>query len=179
MERKRGVKEDKNDISVEKNDFEISSFERRQMKNDKISILILFFLYVLQGIPLGLAGSIPMILQNRNISYKEQAVFSFVNWPFSVKLLWAPIVDSVYWNFLGRRKTWLIPTQYLIGLFMVVLSLSVSTLLGDSNNSPNVYLLTVAFFCMNFLAATQDIAVDGWALTMLSRLLYFCISPCS
>ena len=25
------------------------------------------------------------------------------------------------------------------------------------------------FFFLNFLAATQDIAVDGWALTMLKR----------
>lgn len=173
MERKRGVKEDKNDMSSDKKDLEILFSERKKIKNENISILILFILYVLQGIPLGLAGSIPMILQNRNISYKEQAVFSFVSWPFSVKLLWAPIVDSLYWKFLGRRKTWLIPTQYLLGLFMIILSLSVSSLLGDSDNSPNVYLLTMAFFFMNFLAATQDIAVDGWALTMLSRLLLF------
>lgn len=176
MERKRGVKEDNvhdNDMNSDKNDLEISFSERKKMKNDRMSILILFILYILQGIPLGLAGSIPMILQNKNVSYKEQAVFSLVSWPFSVKLLWAPIVDSMYWKFLGRRKTWLIPTQYLLGLFMIILSLCVSSLLGDSHNSPNVYLLTIAFFLMNFLAATQDIAVDGWALTMLSRLLLF------
>ena len=34
---------------------------------------------------------------------------------------------------------------------------------------PNVPLLTAIFFSLNFLAATQDIAVDGWALTMLQR----------
>ncbi|XP_015905190.1 acetyl-coenzyme A transporter 1 isoform X2 [Parasteatoda tepidariorum] len=139
------------------------------LRNDRLNIAILFFLYILQGIPLGLAGSIPMILQNRNISYKEQAIFSFVNWPFSVKLLWAPAVDSLFWSRVGRRKTWLVPTQYFIGLFMIVLSTSVSSLLGDDNSVPNVWLLTAVFFCMNFLAATQDIAVDGWALTMLSR----------
>jgi PAT family acetyl-CoA transporter-like MFS transporter 1 len=33
----------------------------------------------------------------------------------------------------------------------------------------NIMFLTVIFFMLNFLAATQDIAVDGWALTMLSR----------
>ncbi|XP_054715943.1 acetyl-coenzyme A transporter 1-like isoform X2 [Uloborus diversus] len=137
--------------------------------DDKINVCILLFLYVLQGIPLGLAGSIPMILQNHHVSYKDQAVFSFVNWPFSIKLLWAPAVDSLFWRRLGRRKTWLIPTQYLIGLFMVLLSSSVASLLGEDGGHPNVYLLTTLFFCMNFLAATQDIAVDGWALTMLSR----------
>ena len=32
---------------------------------------------------------------------------------------------------------------------------------------PDVTTLTAMFFFLNFLAATQDIAVDGWALTML------------
>lgn len=33
----------------------------------------------------------------------------------------------------------------------------------------NVFNITAAFFFLNFFAATQDIAVDGWALTMLSK----------
>ena len=36
------------------------------------NISLLLFLYVLQGIPLGLSASIPMILQNKGVSYKEQ-----------------------------------------------------------------------------------------------------------
>lgn len=68
-----------------------------------------------QGIPLGLAAAIPLILTNRQVSYKEQAGFSFAYWPFSLKLLWAPIVDSLYISRIGRRKTWLVPVQYLIG----------------------------------------------------------------
>ena len=32
---------------------------------------------------------------------------------------------------------------------------------------PDVVSLTAVFFVFNFLAATQDVAVDGWALTML------------
>lgn len=101
-----------------------------------------------------------------------QAEFSFAHWPFSLKLLWAPIVDSLYYSKFGRRKSWLIPTQYLIGLFMLILSSQVNRWLGaagdeDEHVTPNVQLLTFIFFCLNFLAATQDIAVDGWALTML------------
>lgn len=38
-----------------------------------------------------------------------------------------------------------------------------------SEEGPSIIFLTFIFFCLNFLAATQDIAVDGWALTMLSR----------
>ncbi|KRT82887.1 hypothetical protein AMK59_4132 [Oryctes borbonicus] len=139
------------------------------LKSDRANIALLFFLYTLQGIPLGLSAAIPMILQNRGVSYKQQAEFSFVNWPFSLKLLWAPIVDSMFSYRFGRRKTWLIPTQYLIGAFMLLLSSYVDIWLGDNNTSPNIGVLTLLFFSLNFLAATQDIAVDGWALTMLKK----------
>ncbi|XP_054160405.1 acetyl-coenzyme A transporter 1-like [Oppia nitens] len=145
------------------------SMKKRALRGDYMSIAVLLFLYILQGIPLGLAASIPMILTNRKVSYAEQAIFSFVSWPFSVKLLWAPIVDSVYCQAIGRRKTWLVPTQYFIGIFMLVLSYTIDNLLDNSGLGPNIYLLTTVFFALNFLAATQDIAVDGWALTMLSR----------
>lgn len=67
------------------------------------NVLLLLFLYVMQGIPLGLAGSIPLILQSKNVSYKDQAFFSFVFWPFSLKLLWAPLVDALYFSRFGRR----------------------------------------------------------------------------
>lgn len=134
------------------------------------SILLLLVLYVLQGIPLGLAGSVPLILQSKSASYTDQAFFSFVFWPFSLKLLWAPLVDAVYLRGFGRRKSWLVPTQYVLGLFMIYMSTQVDALLGDGQGrGPDVAALTVTFFLFEFLAATQDIAVDGWALTMLSR----------
>ncbi|KAM8853317.1 acetyl-coenzyme A transporter 1 [Synchiropus picturatus] len=132
------------------------------------NVLLLLFLYVLQGIPLGLAGSIPLILQSKSVTYKDQAFFSFVFWPFSLKLFWAPLVDALYFSRFGRRKSWLVPTQYLLGLFMLYLSVRVDALL-QSEGGPNVVALTAVFFMLAFLAATQDIAVDGWALTMLSR----------
>ncbi len=141
------------------------------LARDKYNIAVLLFLYVLQGIPLGLAGSIPYLLQSRHVSYKEQAVYSFVFWPFSVKLLWAPIVDAAYFKWFGRRKSWLVPIQYLIGFFMLVLSLHIKDLMGEGDSKAPICVktLTVVFFMLNFLAATQDIAVDGWALTMLAR----------
>ncbi|KAJ3590089.1 hypothetical protein NHX12_008043 [Muraenolepis orangiensis] len=143
---------------------------RTALRNELWNILLLLFLYVLQGIPLGLAGSIPLILQSKSVSYKDQAFFSFVFWPFSLKLLWAPLVDALYFSRFGRRKSWLVPTQYLLGLFMLYLSVTVEALLqSDDSHGPDVVTLTGVFFMLAFLAATQDIAVDGWALTMLSR----------
>lgn len=142
---------------------------RTDITGDKLNIAILLFLYTLQGIPLGLAGAIPMLLQNRGISYTQQAEFSFVYWPFSVKLLWAPIVDSLFLPKFGRRKTWLVPVQYLIGLCMLILSFTVPEWLGSGSVEPSMVWLTISFCFLNFLAATQDIAVDGWALNMLKR----------
>lgn len=150
-------------------DDEHSKEECSDIRGDRCNIAILFFLYLLQGIPIGLTAAIPMLLQNRGVSYKQQAEFSFAHWPFSLKLLWAPIVDSLYWSQFGRRKSWLIPTQYLIGGFMLILSVHVNQWLGGDGVAPNVPMLTAIFFSLNFLAATQDIAVDGWALTMLKR----------
>ncbi|XP_064080221.1 acetyl-coenzyme A transporter 1-like isoform X2 [Macrobrachium nipponense] len=156
-----------------KNDHEAQSFKPKKVSGfnqDRGNILLLLFLYVLQGIPLGLAASIPMVLQNRNVSYKDQATFSLSFWPFSIKLLWAPLVDSLYFQTMGRRKSWLVPAQYFIGLFMLILSSNINRLLGEETDlPPNVSLITCVFFALNFLAATQDIAVDGWALTILSR----------
>lgn len=146
-----------------------ANYRTTDIRGDRANIAILFLLYLLQGIPLGLTAAIPMLLQNRGASYKQQAEFSFATWPFSMKLLWAPIVDSLFWSRFGRRKSWLIPTQYLIGLFMLILSINVDRWLGGDIAPPNIPVITAVFFAMNFFAATQDIAVDGWALTMLKR----------
>ena len=103
---------------------------------------------------------------------------------YSLKLLWAPLVDSFYHSNFGRRKSWLIPVQYLIGICLFILSYNIDSILSPPPSSetesissgvmkesraPRVYLLAVIFFVINFLCATQDVAVDGWALTMLSK----------
>ena len=92
--------------------------EPKKKPNDAASIALLLLLYTLQGVPMGLSGSMPLVLQGR-VSYKEQALFSMVSLPFSLKLFWAPIVDSVYWPRHGRRKSWLVPVQFACGALML------------------------------------------------------------
>jgi len=156
---------------------EVGSDEKRSawkdLEGDKMHVLVLFFLYILQGIPLGLINSVPLELTNRNVPYRDQATFSLSGYPFSLKLLWAPLVDSLYLPAFGRRKSWLVPVQYLIGCLMLVASQRVGRMLGDTDDpdektDPDIAGLTALFFMLNFLAATQDVAVDGWALTMLA-----------
>ncbi|CAF3635483.1 unnamed protein product, partial [Rotaria sp. Silwood2] len=51
-------------------------------KKDQWNISLLLFLYLLQGIPLGMAASIPLIIQTYGASWSQQAIFSFAFWPF-------------------------------------------------------------------------------------------------
>jgi hypothetical protein len=110
--------------------------DKQHIKKDLHNIALLMFLYFLQGVPLGLTGSLPFILSSRKVSYADQGTFSFAFWPFSLKLLWAPIVDSVYFRRIGRRKSWLVPMQYLIGIFML-LSAKYVHLLLEGNAAGN------------------------------------------
>lgn len=53
---------------------------------------------------------------------------------------------------------------------MIFLAQNVNEWMGDgAQKRPQMILLTAVFFVLWFLAATQDIVVDGWALTMLKR----------
>ena len=104
---------------------------KKTLGKDIYNVIMLIYLYFLQGIPLGLAGSMPFMLSSRNVSYADQGKFSFVFWPFSMKLLWAPIVDSIFIKRVGRRKTWLIPVQFLMGLFMILFANIVQNILQD------------------------------------------------
>ena len=133
---------------------------------DYTAIALLMVLYTLQGIPIGLGTVVPFLLAEKGVSSMEQAVFTMVQYPFAMKLLWAPLVDSIYSRWVGRRKSWIIPVQPAIGALMLYASSRVNTLLGDV---PDVRALTGYFLAFYFLAATQDIAVDGLALTALSE----------
>ena len=115
---------------------------KRDWRKDEFGILLLLFLYLLQGIPLGMAASVPLIIQSYGTSWSQQATFSFAFYPFSLKLLWAPIVDAIYSKKFGRRKSWLIPTQYLIGVVMITVSYYINDLLfptkDDINHQPRM-----------------------------------------
>jgi PAT family acetyl-CoA transporter-like MFS transporter 1 len=120
------------------------------------------------------SGSVASVAAEASrLSYNANAIFALCSWPFSLKLLWAPLVDSVFFRRIGRRKSWLVPVQTLAGLIMVSGSNFVERQLGLGagalDASMNVKGVTAFFFVLYFLMATQDIAVDGWALTMLSK----------
>eukprot|EP01133_Synstelium_polycarpum_P012992 gene12992-15282_t len=122
---------------------------------------------MLQGIPIGLTfGTIPFLLHKYS-TYTQIGIFSFAGFPYSLKILWSPFVDSVYSRDFGRRKSWIVPIQMIAGLLFIVVSYYIEVLLEHSVEM--IWSITAIFFITIVLMATQDIAVDGWALTILSK----------
>lgn len=97
---KQTTEDVENSLKISDKKLYIHAQRKRDMK-DRFSMFILLVLYTLQGIPMGLSGSIPLLLKERNVSFEGLALFSLVSIPFSLKLLWAPLVDSVYIRALG------------------------------------------------------------------------------
>ena len=128
-------------------------------------IFNLLILYILQGVIIGFILAVPLYLKSRGAQWQQQGTFNFVHYPFSLKLAWAPIIDALYISCIGRRKTWLIPTQFLIGITLVILSFYLTLLIEQLR----IKLLTSIFFFVYFLLASQDICIDGWALTLLKN----------
>ena len=137
---------------------------------DKRNFLLLCLLYFLQGIPMGLAsGSVPFLLK-KYLSYGQIGVFSLAIYPYSLKLLWSPIVDAVWSQRFGRRKSWITPIQTVSGLSMIYLGGQIDSMMeaAGKNGDAGVWNFTGWWFLLVFLCATQDIAVDGWAISLLS-----------
>ncbi len=104
----------------------------------------------------------PLYLTSFGATWKQLSILSFVMYPFTMKLLWAPLIDVFYIRWLGRRRTWLLPVQLTLGVAFIILSYSLESLLVGLR----ITELTIIFFFIMFLTATQDICVDGWALTL-------------
>ncbi|EFJ47264.1 hypothetical protein VOLCADRAFT_81605 [Volvox carteri f. nagariensis] len=128
------------------------------------SLVLLVLLYMVQGVPLGLStGALPFMLSSK-LSYTQMGIFALSSYPYSLKLLWSPIVDSLYSRWLGRRKSWIVPIQLITAYLLITCADWIQSLYDQAD----VGTLTWLFGVVVFLMATQDIAVDGWALTLLS-----------
>ena len=125
------------------------------MKVLSTSLLILTFLYFIQGLPYGFQSRfMPIYLRTRGMSLTHVGFFKLLLAPWLCKALWAPLVDKY-----GNKQQWLIGS--IMGL---VLCCAVSSLI-----SPDCFpLLCGVILLLNFCAATQDIAVDSLAVGMLN-----------
>ena len=99
---------------------------------------------------MGLSASVPILLRDLDVSYTDLGTFALCSWPFAIKLLWAPIVDSVYNPKWGRRKTWFVPTQLVAGALFIWAGMpeNVDTMMGANGAAPDIPMLTATFFMM-------------------------------
>lgn len=165
------------DFDIDEQHLQVAQTTRKNKDNSELPkqdyprFFLLVLLYFIQGIPIGLAfGSVPFLLKSNKLSYSQVGLFSLATYPYSLKIFWSPVVDSCYSAAVGKRRSWIIPIQCVSGLSLIYLGLRIDAWIADNDMIlHNLTLLSLCFFFLILLCATQDIAVDGWALTILSK----------
>lgn len=113
-------------------------------------------LYLVQGVPIGLSGTITVILRDVGVSLEAISWLSLVSLPWVFKFLWAPFIEN-HWNpLIGKRRSWIIPCQGLMVITFVILAFNQPTL---NSILPTCLLTSLAIL----IGSTQDIATDGLA----------------
>ena len=128
------------------------------LKNKKL--LTMFLLGFSAGLPLLLVfTTLSAWLRDENIVRSTIGFFGWVTIFYGLKFLWAPLIDSIklplIHNVLGKRRSWLLLTQLLIGLFLYLLATISPT--GDSLVAFAICALFISFF-----SASQDIVIDAY-----------------
>ena len=121
---------------------------------------------ITSGIPLYLILSTLFIwLTRENIDISTIGLFALTQIPWSVKFLWAPIIDNFripfLHRFLGQRKAWLFIIQINLILFII--------LLGYSNPTENLKLTALLALIISFFSASQDIVIDAYRIEILNE----------
>src|SRR6478735_9436497 len=95
----------------------------------KPRVVIVLFLGFSAGLPLALSGStLRLWMRQSGVDLETIGLFALVGTPYTIKFLWAPVVDAldlpVLSRLLGRRRGWLIFSQFLLIASIVLLGFS-------------------------------------------------------
>lgn len=122
-------------------------------------VLSMLFLGFSAGLPFPLVfATLSAWLATAGVSKASIGMFAWIGITYSLKFLWAPLVDRlalpVLTTALGQRRGWMLLAQF--GIAVALLALS--------GADPGARLATVAWLSLAvaFCSATQDIAVDAW-----------------
>ena len=129
-------------------------------------VLIVMFLGFSSGLPLALSGSTLLIwMRETGVNLGTIGLFALVGTPYTVKFLWAPLVDAldvpVLSKLLGRRRGWLLLSQLLL--------IAAIVFLGARDPSASTLTVAVGAFLVATASATQDIVVDAFRVESLSE----------
>lgn len=117
---------------------------------------------------LGYASGMPLFLSDATLKawYSEAGVniitigyLSLVGLPYTLKFLWAPVLDRFFPPFAGRRRGWIVLFQ--LGLIGLLIAMAIQ----QPQKQP-ILLATLAFL-LAFCSASQDIVVDAYRTELL------------
>jgi PAT family beta-lactamase induction signal transducer AmpG len=121
---------------------------------------------VLVMLALGFSSGLPFLLTGNTFGYwlRDQGTsltaIGFISWvglAYSLKFLWAPLIDRVnapFLSTLGRRRGWMFLAQLVVAASLVAMAI-VGT--GHGLVPLGAFALAVAF-----ASSTQDIVIDAW-----------------
>src|ERR1700744_5137293 len=121
-------------------------------------VLIVLLLGFSSGLPLALSGSTLLIwMAEAKVDLGTIGLFALVGTPYTIKFLWAPLIDALdvplLSRFLGRRRGWLLLSQLLL--------IAAILFLGANDPSVSPPLVALGAFLVATASATQDIIVDA------------------
>ena len=127
-------------------------------------VLIVLFLGLSSGLPLALSGSTLLVwMREAGVDLGTIGLFALVGTPYTIKFLWAPLVDAldvpVLSRLLGRRRGWLVFSQLLLMAATVFLALT------DPAKAP--WLVAFGALLVATASATQDIVIDAFRVETL------------
>ena len=128
-------------------------------------MLIILMLGFSSAIPLALiGGTLQAWMASRKVDLTLIGFFSLVGLPYTLKFLWAPLLDRYLPPFLGRRRGWLMIAQ-------IALILSISAMaFCDPIKTP--ILLAALAVLVAFSSASQDIVFDAYRTEILVKAEY-------
>jgi len=107
------------------------------------------------GLPLLLTGSVLQAwMTDKGVDLSTIGLFALVGLPYTLKFMWAPILDRYTLPFFGRRRGWLFSAQLCLILSLLFLSLQ------QPDISP--FGVAIAALLVTFFSASQDIVIDAY-----------------
>lgn len=127
-------------------------------------VLIVLFLGFSSGLPLALSGSTLLVwMRESGVDLGTIGLFALVGTPYTLKFIWAPLVDALHVPLLsrlfGRRRGWLVTSQLLLIGAILLLALT------DPAHAP--LFVAIGALLVAAASATQDIVVDAFRVESL------------
>ncbi len=129
------------------------SFDLASLINRRL--LVMLPLGFVSGLPLALtSGTLQAWLTVEGVDLKTIGIFTLVGLPYTLKFLWAPVMDRVVPPWLGRRRGWMVLTQLCVAAGL--------GLMAATNPKLHPGWLAAYAVLVAFLAASLDIVFDAY-----------------